>query len=233
MTESVPRLASDAHRGWSASAVGLTVSMVVTVLHLVSSGGGPFSLLVVYALGLLSFLLTFFVLYQVLTWRVFGRADARQLASWSSSTTTRGDRAAWSRAMSWEGGASWSAQAAVLSLVAVVLVSSLLVLRTNATVVVLSLLVVVASWVMVVIAYAVHYLRRNVEREGLEFPGQAPPVWSDYFYLSVQVSATFSTSDVTVLDTAMRREVTAHTLVAFVFNTVILALLVSALLTLP
>ena len=98
-------------------------------------------------------------------------------------------------------------------------------------VVVLCVVDVVAGWVMVVLAYAVTYLRRDVESGGLDFPGTEQPVWRDYVYVSVQVSTTFATSDVTVTNTAMRGCVTSQTLIAFVFNTVIVALLVSVMLT--
>ncbi len=65
----------------------------------------------------------------------------------------------------------------------------------------------------------------------MEFPGDSAPTWDDYVYLAVQVSTTFSTHDGTVVTTAMRRKVTAQSVIAFVFNTVIVALVVSAMLT--
>lgn len=63
------------------------------------------------------------------------------------------------------------------------------------------------------------------------FPGRPELVRRDYFYLAVQVSTTFSTSDVELTTTEMRGTSTAQSILAFVVNTVIVALLVSALLT--
>lgn len=80
-------------------------------------------------------------------------------------------------------------------------------------------------------AYALKYMRQNVEHPRPGVPGPPGAVWRDYFYLAVQVSTAFSTSDVEVTSTEMRGTVMAQSIVAFIFNTVIVALLVSALLT--
>ena len=49
----------------------------------------------------------------------------------------------------------------------------------------------------------------------------------DFNYLAIQVSTTFSSSDVTIERTDARRVVSVHSLIAFAFNTIIVALLVS------
>lgn len=180
-----------------------------------------------------SFLITFilyFTLYQVATWSVFHRADADQLERWIRLTTprTRSER----RLITWTGSGtrSWALTAAFFALAVVLTIALVEELRTNPVIIVSSLLVVATGWTMVVYAYAVAYLRKAVESGGLEFPEQPHPLWSDYFYVSVQIMTTFSSSDVTVTTTAMRRTVTGHSLIAFIFNTVIVALLVSTLL---
>ena len=73
--------------------------------------------------------------------------------------------------------------------------------------------------------------RRESESEGLDLPGGGPLRSSDFLHSSAAVSTTFGTTDVTVTSGGMRRVVLGHSLVAFSFNTVILALLVSALLS--
>jgi uncharacterized membrane protein len=231
---SIPRLANDTTRAWVASGFSMAVSFATTFAYIRYSIGGnrQFILLLGVTYTLLAGMLVFFVLYEWLTWRTFRRADPGELARWVHGTRPRAGRGVLMRALSDGGAASWSVQAALLSLLAVVLISFPRVLREDLLVVGLGLLLVVSGWLMVAVSYAVGYLRHNVEAVGLEFPGAQPLVWADYLYLSVQVCATFSTSDVTVLDTTMRRRVTSQTLIAFVFNTVIVALLVSALLTL-
>lgn len=93
--------------------------------------------------------------------------------------------------------ASWSSQAAVFALIAVLLVTFNADLGRNPLIVVLGLAVVAAGWVRVIISFALAYLRDDTLHHGLEFPGSELQSWVDYVYLAVQVSTTFSTSDVT------------------------------------
>lgn len=91
---------------------------------------------------------------------------------------------------------------------------------------------VAAAWLTVAMTYSVAYLMQDA-RSGyreLEFPGDGPRRWTDYFYFSVGISTTFATPDVSVRTPRMRRTVTGHSVLAFGFNTVILAAVVSVLL---
>ena len=90
---------------------------------------------------------------------------------------------------------------------------------------------VVVSWVVVVVSFSVAFYADNLVEGGaaLDFPGDASPTWADYFYFAVAVMSTFGTTDVTVISPEMRRTVTANAMIAFVFNTVTVATLVSAL----
>ncbi len=91
--------------------------------------------------------------------------------------------------------------------------------------------VVTGSLLLTLTAYAVHYAREQSDNGGLDFPKTPTPTYADYFYLAVQVGTTFGASDVTVESTRMRRLVTGNSLISFTFNTVIVALLVSLLVT--
>lgn len=230
---SVPRLANDSARAWIASGIGAVLSFIISFGYAFYVVGKDQELvrLVAYSVSGLASLFLIFITYELMTWWTFRRADAGQLADWITKTTPRRAKAKVLLALSGGGATSWSAQAAVIALVAVIVVAFPRDLRGNLVIVVLGLLVVASSWVMVIVSFAIGYLRHNVEHAGLEFPGDRAPTWDDYVYLAVQVSTTFSTSDVTVVTTAMRRKVTAQSVIAFVFNTVIVALVVSAMLT--
>ena len=230
---SVPRLADDTYRSWVATGVGILGSTITTLgyIFLAKRNGLSYDPIVGIALSGLTGFLLIFGLYEALTWRTFQRATPAELVRWIHRTAPPADRARFRWLVSGGGASSWSVQAAVLALTAVIVVTFIEVLRHNVVVVVLGLFVVVASWILVVVAFALHYARENAAAQGLEFPGSAEPVWWDYFYLSSQVSTTFSTSDVTVLNTSMRRHVTGQSVIAFLFNSVIVALMVSALLT--
>lgn len=94
-----------------------------------------------------------------------------------------------------------------------------------------ALALVVVAWVCVVVAFAVTFQADNlVENEqALDFPGEDSPAWADYVYFALAAMTTFGTTDVNVASRDMRRTVAANTVIAFVFNTVTVASLVSAL----
>lgn len=92
---------------------------------------------------------------------------------------------------------------------------------------------VVGAWATVVLTYSVAYLMKDARSDyrELAFPGEAERrSWTDYLYFSAGVSTSFAPTDVQVRSPRMRRTVTGHSVLAFGFNTVILAAVVSLLL---
>ena len=65
------------------------------------------------------------------------------------------------------------------------------------------------------------------DARGLGFPGTKEPDASDFLYFSLVLGMTGQTSDVAIETTAMRRVVTVHSVIAFFFNTGLLALAVN------
>ncbi|MFD7966679.1 DUF1345 domain-containing protein [Streptomyces zaomyceticus] len=94
-----------------------------------------------------------------------------------------------------------------------------------------ALVLVVVAWISVVVAFAVAFHADDLVEDGqaLEFPGGQAPLWGDYVYFALSVMTTFGTTDVTVLSREMRRTVAANSVIAFVFNTITVASVVSAL----
>lgn len=94
------------------------------------------------------------------------------------------------------------------------------------------------SWLMMQTLFALRYAHgyyagntsdpsgRGVHG-GLEFPGGEPPDYWDFFYFSIVLGMACQVSDVSVSSRRMRRLATAHGVVSFVFNAVILALSVN------
>ncbi|HHW83643.1 MAG TPA: DUF1345 domain-containing protein [Actinomycetales bacterium] len=97
--------------------------------------------------------------------------------------------------------------------------------------VVLVLAAVVASWAIIVEAFATRYLRLWATHEALSFTGEEEAEFFDFVHLSVQVSTGYGWTDATARAAAARRTLTLHTLTAYVFNTLIVALLVAAALS--
>ena len=102
--------------------------------------------------------------------------------------------------------------------------------------IVLAFTTVVGSWMMVQMVFALHYAHEyyGVDRddgvsdaEGLNFPGTKTPDYWYFFHFSVVIGAACATADVAFTSRGLRRLGTLHSLVAFAFNTVIVALTIN------
>jgi uncharacterized membrane protein len=126
-------------------------------------------------------------------------------------------------------GPTISVQWSGLAIVSVVVLALSPDLLRHPLLVALSAAVVTTSWLVTIVSYAVHYARVTTTVGGLTFPGDRGVVFWDCVYLATQVQTTFSSSDIVVETTLTRRIVSGHTIVAFAFNTVIIALLIAVL----
>ncbi|MEQ1931016.1 MAG: DUF1345 domain-containing protein [Parvularculaceae bacterium] len=91
---------------------------------------------------------------------------------------------------------------------------------------------IASAWVLLNMLFAIHYAHvffTSEQTQPLSFPGGRPPVFSDFVYFSFVVGMTFQVSDVAIVDSALRRLVLAHSLLAFLFNVFVVALAVNAL----
>lgn len=98
----------------------------------------------------------------------------------------------------------------------------------------LALITVVLSWVFVHTLFALRYAHtyyRDPEG-GLIFPGTPSPDDWDFIHFAFVIGVASQTADIAISDQRLRRLVTCHCLLAFVFNTVVLALAVNFAVTL-
>lgn len=90
---------------------------------------------------------------------------------------------------------------------------------------------ILCSWFFVHTIYAIHYAHEyygdDGERQGVAFPHKDKPDYWDFLYFSFNLGAAAQTSDVVIVSKRMRRLALAHTILAFLFNTTILALAVN------
>jgi uncharacterized membrane protein len=90
---------------------------------------------------------------------------------------------------------------------------------------------ILCSWFFVHTIYAIHYAHEYYADEGrrlgLQFPDEDKPDYWDFLYFSFTMGAAAQTSDVIIVSKRMRRLALAHTILAFLFNTTILALAVN------
>lgn len=236
-----PRLVSEAARSWTALGIGMVLLFLGCFLvALIAVGSGTlepsaFRGLPAYVVIYLAYWILYCLLYLWLTYRLFRRRPGSTLQVWLAESERARRRRRLVDALSSSSGPSAAVSFAGVALLAVVFVAVRAELRTDPLILGLSVGTVACSWLLMTVAYALHYAREYVHAGGLDFPEDPAerdpgPTMGDFFYLSVQVSTTFSTSDVTVLSRAMRQTVSGQSLVAFTFNSVIVALLVSLLL---
>jgi uncharacterized membrane protein len=166
--------------------------------------------------------------YILATWRAFAGAPADVLAELIRPTTAP----AWVFIL--RGGSNGPAIAVLVACIGLIAAALLPRLDrvgtgqvTTGALLGLSVLSLALCWLVLVVGFAVHYVRVHVRQGGLQFPGTESPTFGDYLYFSVAVATTFGTTDVTVADSRLRRVVAGQGLLAFVFNTVILALVVN------
>lgn len=90
------------------------------------------------------------------------------------------------------------------------------------------------SWLLTHTLFALRYAHEYYEcspggtvAKGLDFPGGLAPDYWDFVYFAIVLGMTFQVSDVQITARHLRRLATAHGLLGFMFNTVILALSVN------
>ena len=98
----------------------------------------------------------------------------------------------------------------------------------------LVLVTVALSWLFVHTSFAKHYAHEYYGpadaggiRKGLVFPGNEAPDFGDFFHFAMVIGVAAQTADIQIAAKSIRRVVTLHGVLAFLFNTVILALTLS------
>jgi uncharacterized membrane protein len=106
-------------------------------------------------------------------------------------------------------------------------------LRTTFT-----LIAICTSWVLLHTIFTIRYahLYHNYDDAktgntggGIDFPNGERPDYIDFAYFSFVIGMTFQVSDITISSKSVRRYVLMHSLISFVYNTLIVALTVSAI----
>ena len=99
---------------------------------------------------------------------------------------------------------------------------------------ILALTTVALSWTFVHLIFAFHYAHafyapagKGKDRGGLLFPGGEAPDYWDFLHFALIIGVAQQTADIQITDRTLRRTTTVHSLTAFLFNTVIVALTVN------
>lgn len=97
----------------------------------------------------------------------------------------------------------------------------------------LAALTIATSWAFTQVMFALHYAHDyyvtevHGEHGGLDFPGGHPPDYGDFLYFACVIGTSGQTADVSFTNRKMRRTGTVHCVLAFFFNTTLVALTIN------
>ncbi|MDQ6870092.1 MAG: DUF1345 domain-containing protein [Pseudomonadota bacterium] len=98
---------------------------------------------------------------------------------------------------------------------------------------------IVSAWLFIHLTFALHYAHEYfdelatepgkppAERGGLRFPGTQNPDYYDFLYFSYVIGVACQTADVDITSSPMRRTALVHCVLAFFFNSAVLALTIN------
>ncbi len=231
----VPRACSDVFRFWVSLALGVLVALVfeivVFALQVTGARGHTdeqFELEFGFGARLATWI-GFAVTYLALGLHAFARCDRAELVRRVLATPLPASPVKrW--LLAGGGGTGWPI---VIATVAFFTIITAVLRRGQSTSLVLALaaFTVVTCWMVITFSFALQYARQDIEQGGLQFPGAHQPVFTDYNYLAIGCSATFGTTDTTVVSSSMRRIVSVHSVLGLLMNTVVVAVLLSIIVT--
>ena len=94
-------------------------------------------------------------------------------------------------------------------------------------------LTIISSWAFTQTMFALHYAHDyyvsvlRCDHGGLDFPGGHPPDYGDFLYFACVIGTSGQTADVSFSSRHMRRIGTVHCVLAFFFNTTLVALTIN------
>jgi uncharacterized membrane protein len=92
---------------------------------------------------------------------------------------------------------------------------------------------ILSVWIFIHVMFALHYAAEYYMRSGdgvrggLRFPHEESPDWGEFLYQAFVIGCSTVTADVNATSKAMRRACIVHGVIAFLFNTIILALTIN------
>jgi uncharacterized membrane protein len=97
----------------------------------------------------------------------------------------------------------------------------------------LAALTILSSWAFTQVMFALHYAHDFYSSEarggtgGLDFPGGHEPDYGDFLYFACVIGTSGQTADISFTSRVMRRTGLVHCVLAFFFNTTVLALTIN------
>lgn len=190
-----------------------------------------------------AYLTTFAAVYLGLTWAAMTRANPERLTRWAGEVSAARARPLSRRLLSsFSFGEGGLASIVGVSLTALILALSLLIAARQGSelgraqgseeggvLLVLSALAIIIYWAMLHSSYALYYAYLYYRSSGdrpveFSFPGSEEPDALDFAYFAFAVGTSLAVSDVKATSRGARRVVLGHQVLAFFYNTAVLAL---------
>ncbi|MFP7761433.1 DUF1345 domain-containing protein [Marisediminicola sp. LYQ134] len=163
------------------------------------------------------------------TW-VYSRLDQTTLAL-QTAADDEGERKLPARVLGMSGATNTTLSAAVLAVVITIVIAQRPEFRGEPIYVIAALVTVATSWILMVFSFAQNYLRLGAADDGehLRFHFPERPRFSDYLTLAALVSAMAATTPAQISSRKAWGVVRGNVIIAFVFNSVVIAMMVSLL----
>lgn len=223
----------DAVRGWGA--LGFAIAAYCAVFLSSPADGGDFLLRMLAAVD------AFYVLYLVSTWIAMYRSSSADARHWALAQEGHSRRTRFLETL--KGTRLFSGGGGLFTIVSFSLVGLLFALLllpgasgagNDLARMILCVLGVVTAWALLHTSFALYYAHlyyRGQSPGGLHFPGEDQPDPLDFAYFAFTVGISFAASDVAITQREMRRTTLFHGILAFFYNTAILALVINIVLT--
>lgn len=226
------KTATDVTRYSISNLVAMVVASVVVI------GSGP-DLTAVSALSqvLIQFYLVFWILFAG-TYILWTTIVYRSLRGSALAVQIRREVAVqkrwWVRALGFAGSTNFAITAAIFAIFLTVVLAQTEVVRQSPTYLILGLVSVAASWVFMVYSFASGYMHLNVPADAgqhIRFHSEPPEEFDDYLTLSVLVSTMAVALSADIRSKAAWKKVRANVIIGFAFNSLVLAMIVSVVIS--
>ena len=99
----------------------------------------------------------------------------------------------------------------------------------KAAITAIAVLSVVLSWAVVNVVYALRYahIYYSAGGQGIDFNEEGDPDYRDFAYMTVTIGMTYQISDTDVKSKSIRRTVTGHALLSYLFGTGVVAMMIN------
>lgn len=211
---------------WIALTVTLAAAIVIRATNAIDFTDARQTLVVAYVIMWPVYSVVY-VWWSIRVYTRLGEDDLRRISSVEVH-----ERRGWAQKLLGQSSASTSISAASVAVLVTVLIAVQPEFRGDVVYLALGLLTVVTSWMLMVFSFAQAYLHLELGREDathLEFKIAGSPGFDDFLTLATLNSTMASTTPAEATTRRGWRLVRMNVIIAFVFNSVIIAMIVSLL----